>query len=153
MLVTSSPSYRLCHYRRELSILPLQKRRPVYTPTLASSSQPTANTPCPWRASPWVRPSATLTKQCYLPWIDLVLITFSRGNIIATSIFSRTVVFISTFSSIKMELTVSQKQTQDGKKSSLAYNMFSDCMGHPSYKMLKIKIWHWRNKKESLFSR
>ena len=108
MLVTSSPSYRYCHYRRELSILPLQKRRPVYTPTLASSSQPTANTPCPWRASPWVRPSATLTKQCYLPWIDLVLITFSRGNIIATSIFSRTVVFISTFSSIKMELFLKQ---------------------------------------------
>ena len=48
------------------------------------------------------------TKQCYLPWIDLVLITFSRGNIIATSIFSRTVVFISTFSSIKMELFLKQ---------------------------------------------
>ena len=29
MLVTSSPSYRYCYYRRELSILPLQMRRTV----------------------------------------------------------------------------------------------------------------------------
>ena len=37
------------------------------------------------------------------------------------------------------------------KKSSLASNMFIDYMGHPAYKMLKIKIKNWRNKKIAFF--
>ena len=66
------------------------------------SSQPTANTPL--SLENFDLGTTQSNTAVYLPLTDLELITFSRGNIIATNIYSRTAVFISTFSSSKMEL-------------------------------------------------